>query len=349
MHVNNVCDLPKEAELLHKAIADFSHDGPRAQYANWLAEIGDVRRSNDVQKTINAYQNLDRKYLNNMSGSEDWQRMIAAPLLNKFIDGAEQFDRKDMEVFRDLVFSKLKPAVSLSYTLGKTDPQLGTSRLWGLPDLPINEKWPKIKMASNWFESKDDLPAENHCAFLGQFSFKDFANTVFGQKLPKTGGFAIFTITEVHELGIVETLFLPWNNEVELVRVTPPSDLLEDKLGDTTNVPKAVHQIFLTEVLSLPDPEDGPFKGVIPNCSWNEPHGNFYCELVEACGENQLGFGGYLRGTSGSDPSPDVNSMRMAVLRTNPDVGVVHFSIPTKDLPEGRLDRVEYVWSDWDS
>lgn len=349
MLIKNVCCLPNEVKLLYEAINDFSYDGPRAKYANWLAEQGDELRSNDVQNTIEAFQRLDGAPLKSLNGSDDWQRMIAVPLLTKFINGARQFDREKMASFRNLVFSKLRPALSMSYCPEKIDPPLGTSRLWGLPDLPVGQEWPKIKMASNWYDSQDDLPKEGHCAFLGQFSFGDFARTVFGQELPTKGGFSIFTITEVHELGIVETIFLPWDNQLELVRNQAPSDLLEDKLGDETNSPKGVHQVLLKEVLSLPDPTDGPFKEVIPDCSWNEPYGDFYYELMEACGENHLGFGGYLRGTSGGDPSPNVSSIRMAVLRTNPDCGIVHFSIPSEDLPRGELERVKYVWNDWDS
>lgn len=349
MFIDNVCTLPNEEEHLYKAINDFSYDGPRAYYANWLAEQGDEPRSNDVKNTIEAFQRWDVAPLKSLNGSDDWQRMIAVPLLRKFLNGAKQFDRKKMTEFRNLVFSKLRPALSMSYRPEKIDPPLGTSRLWGLPDLPVGQEWPKIKMASNWYDSEDNLPAEGHCAFLGQFSFEDFASTVLGQELPIQGGFSIFTVTEVHELGIIETLFLPWDNQLELVRYQAPSDLVEDKLGDGTNSPKGVHQVFLKEVLSLPDPTDGPFKKVIPNCSWNETYDDFYYEMMEACGENHLGFGGYLRGTTGGDPSPDVNSIRMAVLRTNPDCGVVHFSIPSEDLSTGELGNVKYVWSDWDS
>ena len=190
---------------------------------------------------------------------------------------------------------------------------------------------------------------DQHCAFLGQFSFSDFEGTVLGQELPEVGGFSIFTITEVHEFGIVETVFRPWSNQVALTRREPPLDLVDDKLGDGANVTHAVHEVTLKEVLSLPDATDGPFKSIIPNCSWGEPYYDFYSELLELCEEGMLGFGGYLRGTSGGDPSPDVNAIRIAVLRTDPDAGIVYFSIPAEDLPTGRLDRVEYVWSDWDS
>lgn len=69
---------------------------------------------------------------------------------------------------------------------------------------------------------------------------------------------------------------------------------------------------------------------------------------MNACNENTLGIGGYLKGTSGGDPSPNVSSLRLAILRVNPDCGNVHFAVPVLDLSAGRFDKVEYVWNDFD-
>jgi hypothetical protein len=87
----------------------------------------------------------------------------------------------------------------------------------------------------------------------------------------------------------------------------------------------------------------------MPGCGHNEAYCDVYTALMDACEAGDLGFGGYLRGTSGSDPSPDTSFLRLAILPTNPDVGIVHFAIPAEDLKQGRLDRVQYVWNDWDS
>lgn len=88
---------------------------------------------------------------------------------------------------------------------------------------------------------------------------------------------------------------------------------------------------------------------MIPDCKWDEQYGDLYTSMMAACNEEALGLGGYLRGTCGDDPSPDTNHLRFVALRVEPEAGIVHFAIPNEDLGKGRLGRVQYVWSDWDS
>jgi hypothetical protein len=135
---------------------------------------------------------------------------------------------------------------------------------------------------------------------------------------------------------------------------------MEDPLGDTTNRPKAPHAISADEDLSLPDASWGPFSEEIPGCKFKEEFYQLYAQLLGACqkdagfngqgipSSNKEGFGGYLRGTTGADPSPDTKALRFAVLPTNPDAGMVHFSIPSAGLKSGDLGSVQYVWCDWD-
>jgi len=184
---------------------------------------------------------------------------------------------------------------------------------------------------------------------MGQIAWRDLKTTVYGQDLPDEGGISIFTFTEVHTLGIVETVIRPWSPEIEVQRRATPERLLGDPYGDGVNGPYEPHAILFREVLSLPDATDGPFKEVLPGFKWGEPDTDLYIVLREACGENCHGLGGYLSATSGKDPSPGVDWMRLLVMRTNPDCGVVHFSIPEADLAKGDITNAAYVWMDWDS
>lgn len=229
-----------------------------------------------------------------------------------------------------------------------SEPEVGVSRLWGLPDLPEDQTWPKTPELSDWYNAKDTLPLENHCAFIGQFSWSDFKDTLYGQDLPKRGGFAVFAYTDAN-YGIVETLTRPWDNTEPLSRPAAPSDLLDDEANDRVNAPAPAHAIELTECLSLPDATSEPFATEIPMCGLNEPFRDTYYCLMEICAGGGMGFGGYLCGTSGDDPSPDTASHRFAVFRTTPDGGIVHLSIPERDVETGILDNVKYVWNDWDS
>ncbi len=201
---------------------------------------------------------------------------------------------------------------------------------------------------SDWFHAKSQLPQGHHCAFIGQFAFGDMQGTVLGQELPTQGGFAMFAITEVYKLGITETLVRPWNNKGAITRRKAPHDLVEDTLGGSCNAPSPPHAIELTEVLSLPWASTEPFSHEIPGCGYRQEFSELYDSLRYVSDAELRGFGGYLRGTTGDDPSPDIHSIRFAVLRVTPSAGVVHFAIPAADLKEGRLDRVQYVWNDWD-
>jgi len=345
--IKHVCSSPEEAVLLHAAISDFSDRGARSRYADRLAANGDAGRADSVRATIEAYQTLKADGLVDLAGNPDWQKMIAIPLSKVFISNSEFYPANRLNSFRDLLFARLRPAVSLKYALMDGEPAIGTSRLWGLPDLQVDQAWPRIAEASNVFSAREKLPLEDHCAFIEQFSFRDFKDTLFGQDLPANGGFSIFSITDLN-IGVVETLVRPWDNTQPLSRRAAPPELIADKIGEQVNSPSPPHEIELTECLSLPDASSGVFAAEIPLCGWGEAFYDAYPGLLEQCNGHVMGFGGYLKGTSGDDPSPDTDARRFAVLRTNPDAGLVHFSIPSDDVGQGRLGRVQYVWNDWD-
>lgn len=349
MKIKNVCKSPSEAVLLRAAISDFSTNGPRSHYADWLEANGDTDRAQTVRATIISYQSMRSDALLTASGDEEWLSMIAVTLLRSFVNSAKDYSRSEVENLRDLIFPKLRPALSLTLSSMDNVPDIGASYMWGLPDLPKDQNWPKVAEVSNWFGAKDQLPHENHCAFVGQFSSQEMGNTVFGQNLPSTGGFSVFAITEVNKLGVVETLIRPWDNSRPLTRHEAPADLVEDSLGDQVNAPAPPESIELRETLSLPDATSEPFANEIPNCQFGEPYHDLYYNLMTLCCPHIMGFGGYLRGTSGADPSPDNNACRFAVLPSTSDTGTIHFSIPSDDRKAGRLDRVKYVWNDWDS
>lgn len=348
LKVARVCATEQECKLLHEAIADFTSDGPRARYVQWLAATGENERSRLLNASLQAYRSLDASPLQGADADDHWARMIGAPLLRAFIEAGAGHNRKRLVALRDNLIKRLRPALHLSYKKASQEPRVGTSYLWGLPDIPTGEAWPKTVALSDWFHARTKIPQDLHCAFLGQFAFEEMRGTVLGEELPREGGFAVFSITEVNHLGVVETLIRPWNNRAVLERRQPPPDLLEDKLGDTVNAPKPFHVIELTEEISLPDVHHGAYASEVPGCGFQEPFHDVF-EALEDCTCGVLGFGGYLTGTSGEDPSPDARSLRFAVLRTSPEAGRIHFSIPAHDLEQGRLDRARYVWNDWDS
>lgn len=349
MKIARVCSSPEECKLLHAALADFSRDGARAAYSDWLGARGDGARARVVRATIDAFESLDTSSFGDLRSDPCWARMIAIPLLLVLDRARANHDVDDLRRFRDLVFSRIRAALSLSYSPCTAEADVGASYLWGLPDIPEGEAWPRVNSLSDWYSVKAKLPQDHHAAFLGQIAFGDLRETVLGQELPSGGGFAVFAFTEVQNLGIVETLVRPWSREGTLRRRVAPPDLVEDRLGDSVNSPQPAHDIELEETLSLPDATDGLFAREIPGCAYGEPYHALYRGLMDACGSDVLGIGGHLCGTSGRDPSPDTSCLRLAVLRGTPEAGLLHFAIPAAALTVGRLDAVKYVWNDWDS
>lgn len=345
MKVKRVCGTEEECRLLHAAIADFSPDGARADYAQWLASRGEAARSRVVTATIEAYQTLDAKDLPRTKVDDGWAELVGLRLLRTFIEVGEAHDRKSLLALRNQLFARLRPALELSFTKAREKPKVGTSYLWGTPDLPKEDQWPRTNELSNWFKAKAKLPQDRHCGFLGQISFQELRGTLLAEELPRDGGFSVFAFSEVYKLGITETVVRPWKNRASLERREPPADLLEDELGEGVNAPKPPHSIHLKERLSLPYLVDGPFAEEIRGCRHGEPFYELFGAVQNRCVQ---GLGGYLTGTSGGDPSPNTRSLRLAVLATTPDAGLVHLAIPARDLVKGQLDRVKYVWNDFD-
>ncbi len=359
--INFACDLPGESLFLNKAIADFSENGPRREYASWLLENGETNRAKAVFATIEAYQSLKPKVLSPWIApnvferfrsrplNDHWKNLIGLPLLQTLSEWSPLYDRAEISEFKEALFSSLAPSLVLDYDVALEDPPIGTSRLWGEPDLPEDFEWPVIAQTSNWSNCRDNLPQEHPCSFVGQFAFQDFSETVLGQQLPEQGGFLIFSIDEVWELGIREGVAVPWPNQATLKRTKSPQELIDDKLGDGANSPHPIHDIRLTERLSLPDASDGPFSDKIRGCRWGEPLFELYQSLQSTSEQSTCGLGGYLTGTTSSDPSPDQNHRRLITMRTNPDVGTLHFAIPARDMQDGNIANSKCVWMDWDS
>ncbi len=381
MKIKRAASSESEVKYMHAALADFSRDGARAEYAAWLKSQGRETDARAVLSTIDVFHSLDANALDEFESESPWARMIAIPLLKTFISTA-LFDAVSLppptnlspqqlrnwqptrtqlvrtsnakrldaaRAVRDMAFPWLRPALSLSFEPAESEPKLGESYLWGSPDIPEGESWPKISELSDEFGCKKELPQDHPCAFVGQIAFSDLQGTVLGHGLPTEGGFAVFKITEPIHLGIHEALVRSWNNKAPLKRHQTPQELIEDKLGDSCNCPHPPHVMILEEVLSVPWGCRGPYSEVFPNCSYDEELYDAYSSLRDACEAPSIsGFGGYLRPTTGDDPSPDTDSLRFVVLHRDPDGGTVHFSVPAEDLKEGRLDRVKNVWCDWD-
>ena len=259
MKVIRAASSEAESKYIYAALADFSRDGARAEYAAWLKAQGRKEDAQAVLATIDVFQSLDARPLEEFDSESPWARMIAIPLLTRFIE-MTSYDKVDaVKAVRDMAFPWLRPALSLSYEPAESEPKLGASYLWGSPDIPESESWPKIRELSDCFGAKAELPQDQHCAFVGQIAFSDMQATLLGRELPTDGGFAVFKITEPTHLGIHEALVRPWNNKVPLKRHQAPQELIEDKLGDSCNVPKPPHEITMKEELSLLYASDGPY------------------------------------------------------------------------------------------
>lgn len=337
---------PEEAGFIRRCIVDFTKNGPRDSYAIWLRQNGDDEKAAILEVSVHAYQDGLIEPFEALPLDTSWSRMLGLPLLRTLIQqtgGGQNYHR-----LKTLILPHLKPAVAFTYSPMEGVPDIGTSYLWGHPDLAPSDAWPVIADCSDSFGGLAGLPQDFPCAFIGQIGWRDLGKTICGQDLPRHGGVSVFAFTEVNELGIMETVIRPWDTDGPLARRAPPDALNNDPHGEGANGPFQPHTIQITEVLSLPDPTDGPFEEILPGFKWGNPDNDLYFALREACGDNELGVGGYLAGTSGGDPSPGIDWRRLLVTRVTPDCGVIHLGIPSSDLTMGRLDAAQYVWMDWD-
>lgn len=341
-----VANSQDEAKLIYSCVSDFSDGGPRKIYRDWLSEKGHGEKAAIVDASIQAYGDGKIGSLKNLPLDTSWSRLLGIPVLRTLIEqspGDQEFHR-----LKTLILPNLKPALSMDYTVIQDAPAVGSTYLWGSPDLSPEAHWPILSECSDAFGGFEGLLQDIPCSFVGQFAWRDLAPFVLGQDVPETGGVSVFAFTEVNELGIMESVTRVWDPEGPLRRRTVPDGYASDLHGDGANGPFPAHAVQFTEVLSLPDATDEPFASLLPGFGWGEPGNDLYYALQTACGENSHGLGGYLKGTSGGDPSPDTDWLRLCVLRVTPDCGVLHFGIPAADLPAGKLERVRYVWMDWD-
>lgn len=131
-----------------------------------------------------------------------------------------------------------------------------------------------------------------------------------------------------------------------LSRVTPPDELLsEDEEANQLFDPVGLE---LTETLQVPYPgSESPF----PAIRWsydNEQH-DALCNVIDnsGAGEQLSSIGGFTRPTSGEDPLPGADFIKLACFQNSIEI-VLHFCVRCEDLAAGRLEQTELSWVDFD-
>lgn len=159
----------------------------------------------------------------------------------------------------------------------------------------------------------------------------------------------MFTNIETEGLGTFSICVRYFPGVGQLERFIPPSNLRED------NLPVVAREMLLTERLSLPDYAHSVWEAELGLDGFGEiGFKKIGFEIYRAAsaslkGDDQIGFFGYLPGTTGDDPTPDRDHVRFASLRISEDAGIAHLAIHKDDLKSLDLRSLKYVWLDWDS
>jgi uncharacterized protein YwqG len=127
--------------------------------------------------------------------------MIGAPQIKILCKGAGSFGADEIRTFRDRVFALARPSFTFEYTMTRKEPLIGSSYLWGSPDLPEGSFWPVLGECQHWHGDcglPDDLP----CNFGGQINLAELSGTVAAAALPRAGLLSFFTHCETERHGV---------------------------------------------------------------------------------------------------------------------------------------------------
>ena len=329
--------MTRATEALRRLVAAPADRGLRLRYATLLEEEGDSLRSSVVRETARAIEthHVDglRDRLDALPGAHaGWARLVGARLIGEMLE-------RDLGPFLERWLPLARPALELVMTPGTMPPALGTTRLFGDPDLPRGAKWPTLGDCKRW--ELFDLDPAARCQFVGQLDLTTLARSAAACAMPDHGLLSVFAHQEREELGSSSACVLHTPDITDLERVPHP-------VTDEANARVPPHAAELIDALTIPELR-GPWASDLGIAENDWSLGDAHREVMLASGGDLAGMLGHLRATTGGDPTPDRSWMRLLCLPLAPDQVVFHhLAIRGSDLGAARLDRFELVWVDFD-
>jgi len=207
---------------------------------------------------------------------------------------------------------------------------VGTTKLWGAPDLPQGFPWPTRRVCTAAWDGADELDPDEKCSFDGQFDLNDLAGTASARWLPNEGLLSFFSCTEYDTIGTVAAIVL-W---------FPPGEALERQLPPTGVERRATVRLRLLETVSLPEP-NGPAFSELAAAGLPQQD---YARLALPYTPIAPRLLGYSSTSTAGDVSPSAEWVHLAHLETSCE-WTYSLAIRNEDLTAWRLDRVQMIYA----
>jgi len=343
-------DSKDELPFLTKIASDLNDHQAKLVYADWLEEQGDKRgailRQLVAEIESNSLDDFDEDEM-----PTAWLNATGTKLFRTIIDHEES--SKQLSELVEHALPCLNYELDDEYewsTKLELDPQLpvGTTKIFGLPDLPPGTSWPKQKDCNTFYDPNSGIEPETNCGFVCQINFADFAGTQVAQFMPSSGLLSIFSCAEFESIGMVDGFVMFTQDTDNLERAEAPESLIEgSETEDEANLIRDAVKVQFTEGLDIPtswsDSPFPPFKHNYDEAICDELDGIRYeigCDGLDR-------IMGFTRQTSGDDPLPGKEWCQLICV-TNTCEMKLHFCIKLEDLKAAKFDEVELAWVDFD-
>jgi hypothetical protein len=322
--------LKGEREWLTKIKNNILDYNILEKYSIWLT-TQHSKRGKFVLELSKVLKLKDLKYISSDIGiNSEWREIIGYDLIVSMIENNCVNEVNQIK-------SLFRPSFRLTSYSSKKPIGIGSSKIGGRPDLPLNFKWPTGNDCKAIFN--DSTFGEKRLAgFLGQINFSNLYTEDHPFEMPSSGLLSFFCFQDAEndnpdKVGVGAFYF---SNVEKLQRLAPPTQLTE---GNTELEEFALH---LIETYDLPENYDSPWSKDYPfDPDDFEPFFNY---IRDTNFENLLG---YARATSGGDPTIDKEHQHL-ILLTNASGCRLHIQLKKQDLIKSKFNNVLLSWVDFD-
>ncbi|MCF6275554.1 MAG: DUF1963 domain-containing protein [Robiginitomaculum sp.] len=344
MQINKAAMRIGELPHLRSYLDNILDTENRQTYIKWLAKQGDETRASFLADLCRSFEHWGKfHYLNSQGVPKFWTDIIGMPQLSALRASSSTLSPTEISEIRDHIFKWARPALEFEYSMMGEEPLIGSSYFWGTPDLEKSVPWPTLGDCLHWDEIPEldkDLP----CAFIGQINLADLKGTLIEDDFPSRGLLSFFAHSETCNWGVISVKVIYTKNTQNLERRLPPAPI--PKNHDNMAFPP--HKIYAREILTFPETHDSPWEEEFPHTGYSGKYYDSYEAMRTANKSGIVGMMGYPQATSGGDPSPDQNHVRFINIRVTPDAACLHLAISKDDLKAGKLEKIQYVWIDFD-
>jgi len=343
-NIQRAVQLDEELSLLAGVCGDLTDDTHLQVYADWLEEQGDERRAEFVRQYVGALA-TGGDFPDGEGLPEAWLAMIGFRLTSAACENGLADERFTL-------LKLAKPALRFESSdypeplTGEDTFPVGSSKLYGIPDLPAGTAWPTQKDCNSLCMEDSGIDPDLPCSFVAQINCEELAGTLLAEYFPKQGLIAIFTCSEIESIGMTDGYVTFSPDTSNLVRMEPPPQVFGSEADEANQLAAPVEFRFV-ETLQVPDSDDeSPFEEV--RWGWSDDRNGQMYEVNKQAGCQPLSsVGGYTSPTSGANPLPGKDFCKLICVYNS--IGIrLHFCIRYEDLKVGKFDDVQLAWVDFD-